>query len=114
MPSKSGLFALIIVAGGAGVALLTALLTMSPGIYQLAAPPDHRLLWRMNTADGSVSVCMFRSFYAAPTCGPWGNALAVDPSAAPALQKPLAAPLASPTLLSEPPLEEPPDLASGK
>ena len=53
MPSKSGLFALLIVAGVAGAALLT----MLPGRYQLAASPDHRYLRRMNTANGELSLC---------------------------------------------------------
>ena len=71
MPSKSGLFALLIVAGVAGAALLT----MLPGRYQLAASPDHRYLWRMNTANGELSLCALPiGLGSPPTCGPWGDA----------------------------------------
>ncbi len=110
MQSKSGLVALLVVAGVAVAILFTAL----PGRYQIAASADRHYIWRMNTVNGSLSVCTIYSLYKMPICSQWGDALAVDPAAVAPLQKPLAAPLASPPLLAEPPLEEPPDLASGK
>jgi hypothetical protein len=70
MPSKSGLFALLIVAGVAVAILFTVL----PGRYQLAASADRKFIWRMNTANGELSLCVFPlGLESPPTCGPWGG-----------------------------------------
>ncbi len=70
MLSKSGLFALLIVASVAVAILFTVL----PGRYQLAAPATALSVWRIDTATGKLSRCDVFVANTAPTCGPWGDA----------------------------------------
>lgn len=69
MPSKSGLFALLIAAGVAVAILFTVL----PGRYQLAAPATALFVWRIDTATGKLSRCEAFVANSAPTCGAWGD-----------------------------------------
>jgi hypothetical protein len=69
-PAQANRFSIVAVA----IAAMFCVAILLSGRYQLAGSPNPRLIWRIDTMTGDLSMCeVAGEWQSGPVCTPWSN-----------------------------------------